>query len=154
MRRCAWDGHIVWKVKESGEGGCYASAAVVGNAVVFASRSRRILCADAATGRTRWSFRTKGDVDSSPVVAGGTVFAGSGVGVLYALRLADGKKVWQLAAGGAIKFRRQSPAAACDRQRRRRPLLRSRWAVGEPGEERKPGRRTWWWIARAVERRR
>src|ERR1043166_4827626 len=41
-----------------------------------------------------WSFKTGGPVKSSPVVADGTVFVGSGDGNLYALGLADGKKTW------------------------------------------------------------
>ena len=50
-----------------------------------------------------WSFKTQGPVKSSPAIVGGRVFVGSDDGSVYALNLADGKKVWSVASGGAVE---------------------------------------------------
>jgi hypothetical protein len=50
-----------------------------------------------------WSFKTQGPVKSSPAIAGGRVFVGSDDRNLYALNLADGKKIWSFSTGGAIE---------------------------------------------------
>ena len=63
---------------------------------------------DRKTGELRWTFRTKGKVESSPVIAGKMVFAGGG-GNLYGLNLADGKEAWRFEAGSAVNA---SPAIA------------------------------------------
>ncbi|HZF10667.1 MAG TPA: PQQ-binding-like beta-propeller repeat protein [Thermoanaerobaculia bacterium] len=57
----------------------------------------------------RWSFPTAGPVRSTPLVAGGTVYLGSGDGSLYALDAATGQEKWRFATGGAIH---SSPALA------------------------------------------
>ena len=58
---------------------------------------------DAATGRLRWAYTTAGSVDSSPAVAGGTVYVG-GVdgddGTVYALDAATGRLRWSYTTGG------------------------------------------------------
>jgi outer membrane protein assembly factor BamB len=54
-----------------------------------------------------WRAPTDGDVISSPAIAGGTVYVGSGDGHLYALDLATGARRWRHDAGSAIS---SSPA--------------------------------------------
>ena len=43
--------------------------------------------------RLLWRFRTAGPVKSSPVIADGRVYVGSDDGSIYALGLADGKRL-------------------------------------------------------------
>ena len=45
----------------------------------------KVYALDAATGHLRWAYTTGGNVDSSPAVAGGTVYVGSGDHKVYAL---------------------------------------------------------------------
>src|SRR4029079_6217099 len=49
-----------------------------------------------------WRAATDGDVISSPAVANGTVYVGSGDGHLYALDLASGERRWRSDAGSAV----------------------------------------------------
>ena len=57
----------------------------------------KLYCLDAATGRKLWQFVTGGHIESSPCVAGGAVFFGSGDDGLYCLDAASGEKRWQFA---------------------------------------------------------
>jgi len=59
-----------------------------------------------------WTYRTKGQVNSSPVISGSTVYVGSDEGNLYALDLASGRLKWRFAAGAEIKG---SPAIGSSR---------------------------------------
>ena len=60
--------------------------------------------------RLKWKFKTKGEVRSSPVIAGGRVFAGSGDSSVYCLDFADGKKLWAFQTNGAV----DAPALVLD----------------------------------------
>jgi outer membrane protein assembly factor BamB len=55
----------------------------------------KMYCLDAATGRKVWEFITGGHIESSPCVAGGAVFFGSGDDGLYCLDALTGAKRWQ-----------------------------------------------------------
>lgn len=68
---------------------------------------------NAKDGSVRWKFRTKGEkvyspyayadyYQSSPVIAGGTVFFGSGDGHVYAVRRKDGTLVWKFNTGDVV----------------------------------------------------
>src|SRR5262245_31122612 len=50
-----------------------------------------------------WSFSTGKPVKSSPAIQGKRVFFGSADANVYALELADGKKVWSFAAGQTVE---------------------------------------------------
>ena len=63
-------------------------------------------------GRERWRFRTRDQIDSSPVVVANRVFFGSTDGTLYAVGLRDGRERWRFAAGSPITA---SPAVANQR---------------------------------------
>lgn len=60
----------------------------------------------------RWKFATNGPVRSSPAVARGVVFFGSGDGNLYAVRARDGRELWRFKCGGRVD---SSPAVDGDR---------------------------------------
>jgi len=105
------DSKVLWQKAEEG-GQFFSTAAVTDSAAVFSSRSGSVFCVNPKDGKTVWTFKTKGSVDSSPVVSGKHVYVGSDDGNLYALGLADGKEAWRFAAGGAV---RASPAVAAGR---------------------------------------
>jgi outer membrane protein assembly factor BamB len=54
----------------------------------------KMYCLDAATGRKVWECVTGGHIESSPCVAGGAVFFGSGDDGLYCLDAVSGAKRW------------------------------------------------------------
>jgi outer membrane protein assembly factor BamB len=94
----------LWEVREHEEGAaCYASAAATSTAVIFGSRSGRVFRVNPSTGKAAWACVTRGDVNSSPVIAGGLVWVGCDDGTLRAIDLATGKLRWQFVAGGQIK---------------------------------------------------
>jgi outer membrane protein assembly factor BamB len=73
----------------------FASPAIAPDGTVFvAERGKRVHCLGAADGAEKWSFRTKGRVDSSPVLTGGHVVFGSDDGNVYAVNAKDGSQVW------------------------------------------------------------
>ena len=94
------DGKLLWSREDPGRNAAiHASAAVIGDAVVFASRSNSVFRVDATTGDTVWTFATRGDVDSSPVINVGHVIFGASDGNIYRVRLSDGAEVWRYTAG-------------------------------------------------------
>ncbi|MGD0978763.1 MAG: PQQ-binding-like beta-propeller repeat protein, partial [Candidatus Bathyarchaeia archaeon] len=54
------------------------------------------------TNQTLWTYMTGSGVYSSPAVAGGMVFVGSGDGRVYALNAASGALVWSYATGSPV----------------------------------------------------
>ncbi|MGI5817195.1 MAG: PQQ-binding-like beta-propeller repeat protein [Armatimonadota bacterium] len=56
-----------------------------------------------------WSAELGGSVDSSPAVAGGTVFVGNSLGLMHAVSAEDGSALWSFETGGAVV---SSPAVA------------------------------------------
>jgi outer membrane protein assembly factor BamB len=90
----------------------YAAPAVSGNWVIAGSRDKRVYGIDRAKGDQKWVFRTRGDVDSSPVICADThVIFGSNDGFFYAANLADGAEVWRYEIGAPVK---SAPAVAGD----------------------------------------
>jgi outer membrane protein assembly factor BamB len=79
-----------------------ASAALTADLVVVAGQDKRIRALRQNDGMQVWEFATRGRVDSSPVIAGGVVWAGSADGILYALDVQTGRERWRFEAGGGI----------------------------------------------------
>ncbi|HLY56424.1 MAG TPA: PQQ-binding-like beta-propeller repeat protein, partial [Stellaceae bacterium] len=59
--------------------------------------------------RIRWQVATAGAVRSSPLVAGGIAYFGSGDGIVRAVDLSTGRERWRYATGGSVS---SSPAGA------------------------------------------
>jgi len=95
---------VLWSMREHEDGAaCYASAAATPSALVFGSRSNRVFRVNPANGKPVWSCSTKAEVNSSPVIAGTVVWAGSDDGTLLAIDLGTGKILWHFVAGGQLK---------------------------------------------------
>ncbi len=114
------------KWKYSTQGPVPSSPAVAGGMVYFPSYDGKFYALNAETGRVKWKFTTAGErrfeakgihgllpknqtiADpwdvylSSPVVAGGAVYFGSGDGNLYALDAASGELRWKFQTGDVV----------------------------------------------------
>ena len=121
------------KWKFATKGFVRSSPAVADGVVFFGSYDGFFYAVDAATGQLKWKFETEGERQfeakglhglkpsqqtipdfydiylSSPVVAAGTVFFGSGDGHCYALDTQSGQLKWKFATGGVVH---SSPALA------------------------------------------
>ncbi|HEY3378926.1 MAG TPA: PQQ-binding-like beta-propeller repeat protein, partial [Armatimonadota bacterium] len=107
------DGKVLWTIDaKKADDTCYASAALYGAAAIFAAQSGKVFAVARDTGKPRWTFTAKSGVESSPVVAGDTIYFGSTDGTLYALNVTTGRKTWQFSAGAELKA---SPAVAAGR---------------------------------------
>jgi RNA polymerase sigma factor (sigma-70 family) len=89
-----------------------ASVAATDKLVIAASRDKRIYALDRITGEKKWSFQTRGRIESSPVVVGHRVYVGSGDRKFYVLDLVTGNELQQLTLDDEITG---SPAVAGDR---------------------------------------
>jgi outer membrane protein assembly factor BamB len=125
------DGSLKWKFATRGP--ILSSPAVAGGLVYFGSLDGNIYAVETATGKERWHFATKGErrftapgihgamprtermpdpfdvFMSSPTVAGGMVFVGSGDQNVYALDAASGAVKWTFSTGDVVHA---SPAVA------------------------------------------
>jgi outer membrane protein assembly factor BamB len=125
------DGHQIWKHKTGGP--VPSTPAVEGETLYVGSYDGKFHSLDTRTGATRWKFSTEGErrfeakglhgnqpktqtmADvfdiflSSPVVARGTVYFGSGDGNVYALDAVSGALKWKFKTGDVVHA---SPAYA------------------------------------------
>lgn len=74
----------LWSIVASDES-AIAGTYVNGTYYQAAPLNRKLFAFDGATGKIRWSFDTAGPVKMSPVIAGGRLYVGDTVGVLYTL---------------------------------------------------------------------
>jgi outer membrane protein assembly factor BamB len=81
----------------------------VAGGTVYVGSDHNVYALDAATGHPRWTYLTRGYVESSPAVAKGAVYIGSNDGEVYALDAATGRVRWAYATGGFVD---SSPAVA------------------------------------------
>jgi len=124
-------GKVNWKFKS--ESRVQGSAAVSNGAVFFESYDSNFYCLDAATGKLKWKFKTEGERRfaakhlhgaepaaetmpdpfdfflSSPVIANGVVYFGSGDTNIYALDSETGSLKWKFKTGDVVHA---SPALA------------------------------------------
>jgi outer membrane protein assembly factor BamB len=101
-------GDIKWKYRDRNFP-YYSSAALTADRVIIGCRDKRLHCIDRATGKGVWTFQSRGQVDSSPVICGDAIIVGSEDGRLYCVNLADGNERWAYDIGGAVTA---SPAVA------------------------------------------
>jgi len=93
--------HVLWEFDDGGKmQHTYSSPCLAGGCIyvgegMHANHVCRFYCLDAATGEKRWHFTTGGHIESSPCVADGRVFFGSGDDGLYCLDAATGARCWQ-----------------------------------------------------------
>ena len=101
---------VKWTYEDLEEGDAFfACPAVLENRLVIGSRDERVHCLNRLTGKRIWTFRTQGEVDSSPVIAGNKIVFGSADGRLYMVKLSNGAKIWSYEIGAGIYV---SPAVA------------------------------------------
>ena len=74
-------GKVVWRRAIASE----STPLVVGRLVYVGAWDHRVYALYARTGRVAWSFRTDGEINSSPAYANGTIYIGNNAGSLYAL---------------------------------------------------------------------
>ena len=76
-----------------------------------ARAARNVYALNATTGAELWNYPTRGEVFSSPAVANGVVYVGSGYpdNLLYALNATTGALLWSYATGFPVY---SSPAVA------------------------------------------
>ena len=84
------------------QGGAFSSPAVSGGYVFIGTFAGDVLCFDAVTGSSAWSFSAGDQMSSSPVVSGGNVYVGSYDGNVYCLDAASGNKLWTYDAGDMV----------------------------------------------------
>jgi outer membrane protein assembly factor BamB len=101
-------GEVKWKYRDRNFP-YYSSAALTADRVIIGGRDKRLHCIDRATGQGVWTFQSRGQVDSSPVICGDAIIVGSEDGRLYCVNIADGKERWAYEIGAAVTA---SPAAA------------------------------------------
>ena len=70
------------------------SPCVINGKVYVGSLDGNIYCIDAETGEKRWSYQTKGVIQSSPIVVGNNLYIGSADHNLYCINAETGKKRW------------------------------------------------------------
>jgi len=131
----AADGRQLWKRRTGGP--IAATPALAGDLVYVGSYDGNFYALEAKSGATRWKFATGGErrfeaknlhgmlpknqtiADpfdvflSSPVVAGGSVFFGSGDGNVYSLDAASGALNWKFETATWCTLRRRSPTGSC-----------------------------------------
>lgn len=125
------DGQLLWKVQTGGA--VHSSPAVSDNTVFFASRDGSFYALSAQDGKEKWRFATEGErwfeakglhfnspknqtipdlwdfYLSSPLVADGRFYCGSGDGHVYALDVRTGALNWKFKTGDVVHA---SPALA------------------------------------------
>ena len=125
------DGSLRWKFAT--KGAVNSSPAFAGGIVYVNSNDGRFYAVDAATGKEKWNFKTAGEhrftapgihggqprtetmadpfdmLLSSPAIANGVVYFGSGDGNVYALDAATGEAKWTFKTGNVVHA---SPAVA------------------------------------------
>ncbi len=80
----------------------FASAAVTDTLVIIGGRDKMVHALSPDAGELKWIYTTKSRIESSPVIAGNSVYFGTTRGLLIALDISTGESVWEFATGSAI----------------------------------------------------
>ena len=101
-------GDMLWKYQKKSFP-YFSSCAVTEKQILIGGRDKSMHAIDRKTGKGLWTFKTRGQVDSSPVVCDGKVLFGSIDGNFYSLDAKSGEEIWSYDVGAAIIA---SPAVA------------------------------------------
>ena len=93
----AGDGRRAWTFKTGGE--VKSSPVVVDDKVLIGSYDTHLYCLDARSGALRWKFKTNGPVHATAGVWNGLAFVTGCDEVFRAIRISDGRQVFQVASG-------------------------------------------------------
>ena len=96
---------VAWEYRPEERSGGFFSSPAVGSAHIYiGSRDRHLHCVDRTTGVRVWTFRTRGEVDSSPVIAGNgdRIVFGSSDGRIYMVGAVDGAEIWSYEIGSPV----------------------------------------------------
>jgi outer membrane protein assembly factor BamB len=105
------DGARLWQYGER-DFPFYAAPAVNAQWVIAGVRDRRVYGLERQKGEQKWTFKTQGDVDSSPLIcADKHVIFGCNDGFFYAAELSNGQEAWRYEIGAPVKA---APAVAGD----------------------------------------
>ena len=96
----------LWRVKVDKD---TTSSPVVKDGALYLGTGKKLVSVDLSSYALRWTFDAGGSIESSPAIAGATIYAATVDGRLYALDANTGKKNWDLLPGGNIT---SSPALA------------------------------------------
>ena len=80
----------------------YSTPAVAGDTIVIGARDRGVHAIDRATGKSKWVFHSRDDVDSSALIAGNCVYIAGLDKHLYVLDLKTGEKLFSFTASKSV----------------------------------------------------
>ena len=92
----ASDGKKLWAFKTNGE--IKSSPVVIGDRVLIGSYDEHLYCLSARNGSLLWKFKTNGPVHSTPIADGMAFIAGCDE-LFRAIRISDGKEVFNVSSG-------------------------------------------------------
>jgi outer membrane protein assembly factor BamB len=78
----------------------HSAAAVDSRIVAYGTQGKKFIALKPATGEVAWTFPVRSYVESSPVIAGDSVFLATKRGMLHRVDVATGKELWSYEAGG------------------------------------------------------
>lgn len=94
---------ILWRyTPEARRGPFRSNAAVTNERIYIGGQNRMLTCLDAKTGKEIWTFATRRNVDSSPVLVGDHVVFHATEGKVHILNAATGESVWSFEPGGTL----------------------------------------------------
>lgn len=103
---------VVWDIPvpgEGGDGGMWATPGLVGDAVIGATNTGRIMAVDRDRGRVAWELRLTPPTWTSPVIVDGVLIVGDCAGALHAFALRDDqlagppRELWTVQLEGCIE---------------------------------------------------
>ncbi|MGQ9582985.1 MAG: outer membrane protein assembly factor BamB family protein [Thermoplasmatota archaeon] len=95
---------LVWRREV---GATITTTPAVSNLIVLGTAAGDIIALNERGGGVAWTLRAEGPVNSSPLIAGDTVYIGAGDGCVYSISLPDGRLLWRTQLGGPVE---SSPA--------------------------------------------
>ena len=113
----AADGRLLWKTPAPSPQAWFSvyqdltkSSPAVDAERVYVGIDRELVALERATGKVLWKAPTRGKVDSSPLIVGGTAYVGSDDKSFYAFDARTGKQLWSHRTDGRIS----TPPTYCE----------------------------------------